>query len=115
MAQAVQAVEQVRAVRDVVNRLKVDNLSNRKGDEAIWRHILQSIWWDPRLYQENIHVQVEDGEVTLSGSVFSLQDFHMLSRLAWNAGAERVRNHVKIKYAPAFLSAKNESFSEENT
>ena len=31
MAQAVQAVEQVRAVRDVVNRLKVDNLSNRKG------------------------------------------------------------------------------------
>ena len=38
----------------------------------------------------------------------------MLSRLAWNAGAERVRNRVKIKYAPAFLSAKNESFSEEN-
>lgn len=108
-AQAVQTVESVRGVRKVVNRLQHETVSNGKdgkSDEEIWYDIMQSIWWDPRLYQEDIHAKVIDGEVTLTGTVFSVQDVETLSRIVREAGAKEVHNHVKVKHAPDFYSAK---------
>lgn len=109
VTQAVHTAETVKGVRQVVNRLKHATLSNGKSDEEIWRDIMQAIWWDPRLYQEEIHVQVQGGDVTLTGSVFSLQDLQTLSQIARDAGAVNVQNRVKVKYAPSFLSAKFEN------
>jgi osmotically-inducible protein OsmY len=113
VAQVVQTAEDVKGVRKVVSRLRFETTSTGKtgkSDKEIWYDIMQSIWWDPRLYQEDIRAEVKGGEVTLTGTVFSIQGLHKLSQIAREAGAVNVKNRVKVKYAPDYLSAKNIPF-----
>jgi osmotically-inducible protein OsmY len=107
--QAIHTAEDVKGVRKVVSRLEHEAVStNGKSDEEIWYDIMQSIWWDPRLYQEEIHAKVAGGEVTLTGTVFSIQDLQKLTQIARESGAIKVHNRVKVKHAPDFYSAKKE-------
>lgn len=108
LALAVETAEDVKGVREVVSRLEHEPMliSKEKNDKEIWYDIMQAIWWDPRLYQENIHVEVEGGEVTFSGTVTSLQERQLLAQMARDAGAVHIHNQVNVKHAPAFLSSK---------
>ncbi|MEX2492453.1 MAG: BON domain-containing protein [Nitrospirales bacterium] len=105
ISQAVRTVARVKGVTDIVNYLKIASPSNEKYDEEIWEEIRRSFWWDPRLYDMDITVTVDNGVTTLRGTVPSILEWRRANSIAKEAGSSRVRNRLKVTYGPDFLSA----------
>jgi osmotically-inducible protein OsmY len=91
---AEKAVEPLRGVRLVVNQLQVKHRPTPadvtcKIEAALTRHAQKEA--------RNIHVRVEDGAVTLSGTVPSFEDKRIACNAAWAAaGVRRVVDQLSI-------------------
>jgi osmotically-inducible protein OsmY len=55
---------------DIYDRLRVDlRGAHRRADREIRAAALQTLMWDVRVPSDSIHVEVDDGKVTLTGVV----------------------------------------------
>jgi osmotically-inducible protein OsmY len=88
-------VKQVRGVIDVDNRIRVDFTTTRP-DSDIRRDIQHSLKWNRYVDDNLINVQVEDGQVTLSGTVGSAAERRNALHIAWVAGVSQVDGSALI-------------------
>ena len=96
---AVRATERVEGVRAVVDetRIQLSSLYQRT-DEDIARAVVNALKWDVFVPEERIKVHVEDGLVTLKGSVDYKQQQMAVERAIRNlAGVKGITNHIKVK------------------
>jgi osmotically-inducible protein OsmY len=94
-----QAGEVAAGVRGVI---KVENLLRLppwtwKDDWEILQDVEARLWWNPFIDEEAIMVTVEDGVVTLSGTVDNWYERNLATAKALNAGAARVRNRIRVR------------------
>lgn len=75
-----------------------------KDDKEIYGAVLKTFNYDPRVYPSSIRIMVEDGIVTLSGSVKNLKAKQAAERDAENTvGVWLVKNYLKVR--PQFSSS----------
>ena len=97
---AAEAVSRVRGVADLINNLRVDRSWTPKDDWEIKQDIESELWWSPFVDQEDISVTVADGVATLVGQVETLRDRRIATENAYEGGARKVRNHLRVRYGP---------------
>jgi osmotically-inducible protein OsmY len=86
-----QMVADIRGVREIVNDLVIDPAAVRSNDE-IQQEIEKRIQGDIWLIDPDIRVMVDDGHVTLSGTVESEAAKQRVHDLAWVVGVTSVDN-----------------------
>lgn len=79
----------VRGVRSVKNTIKVDYPEERM-DHEIKADVEEKLKWDTLVDHELIDVKVDDGEVTLTGTVGSSAEKQIAAADAWVTGTEHV-------------------------
>lgn len=98
---AEEAARRVAGVRALTEQIKVRLLDGTAvSDHEIARQILSSLAWDASIPDDTIAVKVENGLVTLSGTV----DWHFQAKAACNAaaaikGVTGVVNLIKLRRA----------------
>ena len=89
----------VRGVRSVVNRLTVKpykSLSDKQVKEAVEN----ALWNDPATESYEVTVTVQDGKVTLDGSVDSYQEAVLCANVAKTvSGVKAVEDSLRVDYA----------------
>lgn len=100
---AAEAVLGVRGVADLINNLSIERSWTPKEDWEIKQDIESELWWSPFIDSEDIAVSVADGVATLVGQVDTLRDRRIATENAYEGGARKVRNHLKVRYGPAEL------------
>ncbi|MFO8184807.1 MAG: BON domain-containing protein [Candidatus Aegiribacteria sp.] len=88
---AEKAAAGVRGVTDINNGITVSPVADRPDSEIV-REIERSMYWNAWLDEYLIDVSIDDGNVTLSGTVGSLAEKNEATRLAWVTGVETVDN-----------------------
>ncbi len=73
-----------------------------KSDRAIRSDINEEFFWNPELDNAMIDVKVDDGVVTLAGFVNSLQTMREAEKEAYQGGARKVKNELKIRDWPYY-------------
>ena len=81
----------VRGVKDVVNNVTI-NYDSIRTDSEIETEIESRYAWDVRLDDENVDVEVENGEVTLSGFIGSDYEKTVARWDAWVTGVKSVND-----------------------
>ena len=90
--------ESVRGVRDVTNNIKINYIAFR-SDKDIKADILSRLKWDIYVNQQFINVSVDDGEVSLSGTVASAAEKEWAYEDAWVNGVKSVNdNDLKVQW-----------------
>ena len=90
--------ESVRGVRDVKNNINI-NYTAYRTDNDIKADILSRLKWDIYVNQQFINVSVDDGEVSLSGSVASAAEKEWAYDDAWVNGVKSVNdNDLKVQW-----------------
>jgi len=97
---AAEAATRVRGVADLINNLRVDRSWTPKDDWEIKQDIEFELWWSPFVDQEDISVTVAEGVATLVGQVDTLRDRRIATENAYEGGARKVRNHLRVRYGP---------------
>lgn len=69
-----------------------------KPDEAIKRDIEKQLWWSPFVNEDEVEVSVENGEVTLTGTVDTELERRYAQENAYDGGAFSVTNNLKVDY-----------------
>jgi osmotically-inducible protein OsmY len=96
---AERAVKNLKGVRAVANDVEVklpDEM--RKADEGIAEQIGRLLSWYSSLRNMDVHAEVDDGRVTLTGEVdFLYQKALAAERVAELAGVAAVANQIKIR------------------
>lgn len=65
-------------------------------DDEIRRSVNNQLWWSPFVDADDVNVEVEDGTVTLTGSVDSKRESSAAVENAWEGGAWAVVNKLTI-------------------
>lgn len=86
----------VTGVLEVVNRLTVDYTWTNKPDWELKEDVESQFFWSPFVDGDAVTVRVNDGIVTLSGSVDSNQERGAAQDNAEQAGARRVVNQLTV-------------------
>jgi osmotically-inducible protein OsmY len=94
---AATVVANVPGVLRVVNRVSFDEAWEPKPDEDIKEDVVRRLRWSPLLDAEQVHVAVADGVVTLMGAVATRHARATAERHAFQGGARRVVNHLKVR------------------
>jgi osmotically-inducible protein OsmY len=77
----------------------------KRSDEEIKKDIVDQLFWDDRVNASKITVDVEDGEVTLKGSVPNYSARLAASTDTWVvSGVLSVNNDIEIEYAETDVS-----------
>jgi osmotically-inducible protein OsmY len=71
--------------------------STAGSDREIARGIEAELRWSPFVDADEVHVSVENGEATLTGSVDTLAERAAATHNAFQGGAVSVRNHLKLE------------------
>ncbi len=66
-------------------------------DDRIKARVASEIWWSPYVDRDQIEISVEDGIVTLEGTVDSYREYTKAVENAWEGGAYMVENELVIK------------------
>ncbi|OON69955.1 BON domain-containing protein [Hymenobacter sp. CRA2] len=106
-ARAAEVAAGIRGVAAVENYVAVQQ-APRPGqlfhvpepDAALAERIRSHFFWSARLHDQEINVQVRDGQVTLSGTADTRLDREQAAEEALLCGAREVRNHLHLAYAP---------------
>jgi osmotically-inducible protein OsmY len=93
-------VQRVVAVR---NNLSVRDLWTEKDDWEIKEDVEDELWWSPYVDSDEVVVTVQDGVVALVGVVDRLRDRRMATENAYEGGARKVRNYLKVRNGPPHL------------
>jgi osmotically-inducible protein OsmY len=68
-----------------------------RQDAEIKQDIEDELWWSPFVDADAVSVAVSDGVVTLTGTVESWSEWHAASENAYEGGAKRVVNQVRVE------------------
>lgn len=99
---AAEMASEVQGVIDVANNLTVQQ-TERATDQDDWEvkeDVREQMEWSPYVDSERIKVTVEDGVVSLTGTVYNWQARKIAELNAYEAGADRVRNLLDVEYGP---------------
>jgi BON domain len=68
------------------------------ANETLERHVTDELWWDPKIDSEAIAVSVDDGIVTLRGTVCSFRQKREAKRAAERVyGVRNVNNKLDVR------------------
>lgn len=88
--------EGVAGVRDLNNRIEV-NVNTSRSDSEIKTEIEQALKWDALVDGALIDVKVDNGHVTLSGTVGSAAEKNYAEMDCWVAGVVGVNNDINVE------------------
>jgi len=109
----------VQGVTDVVNMMRVEGLayaydpfvdygyvhpweyrpapiSTDRSDRSIRKEVEDELFWSPFVDQDDVHVTVDDGEATLTGTVDSWMEWGAAQENAFEGGATDVDNDLVV-------------------
>lgn len=66
-------------------------------DGRIKAEVSREIWWSPYIDREQVQITVENGVVSLEGTVDSFREYKEAAENAWEGGAYAVDNELVIK------------------
>jgi osmotically-inducible protein OsmY len=104
--QAESVASRVKGVVEVDNNLQVTSRWRSKTEKSDWeirQDVRDELWWSPYVESDEVTVTVRDGVVTLTGTVDSWREWWSASDNAYDGGAVRVRNYLKVRDNPGFL------------
>ena len=84
-------------VIEVENRLDVTNPVSLLSDREIQSDIEDELLWSPFVDSNEVHVAVNGGVATLTGTVDTWAEYGWASQGAREGGAVRVRNELKVR------------------
>lgn len=96
--QAAWAAERVQGVVGVVNNVTYDYRWRWKPDWEIREDVKDQFFWSPFVDAEDINISVDNGVVSLTGSVSSWSEFEDAEKNAYQAGAKEVENNLVVRY-----------------
>jgi osmotically-inducible protein OsmY len=96
----------VPGVVDVANHLKAGDGQLAKPDREIRRDVRAQLSWSPFVDSHDIEVLVDEGVVTLKGTVENWRDVQAATKNAIQGGAKRVVNRLKVRNGPDFSRPK---------
>ncbi|NIR46885.1 BON domain-containing protein [candidate division KSB1 bacterium] len=79
------------------NKINVDESWTWKSDLEIEKDVKSELFWNPRLDKENIEVSVDDGLVTLNGTVENWSKRQAAVEEAYDGGARRVHSRLAVE------------------
>ncbi len=86
--------------RKVINKLRLANLEDQPwtdmSDRSLAREVRSELSWSPFVDEDPIRVSVKNGVVTLRGTVEDQDEMAAAVENAYEAGARRVKNHLRI-------------------
>lgn len=68
-----------------------------KSDRRIKQEIEDELWWSPFVDADDVKVEVNDGKVTLTGTVDSWSEYNAAANNAYEGGAVYVANELVLK------------------
>jgi osmotically-inducible protein OsmY len=74
----------------------VNTLEIPPRDKVIKKNVKSELWWSPYVDQDQVEVTVENGEVTLEGTVDSWKEYQKAAENAWEGGAWTVTNRLLV-------------------
>lgn len=95
--QAERVVSRVKGVTRVSNKLSFERVWRPMADADILKNVRDQLYWSPFVDQEKVVTAVENGVVTLSGTVNTWVERDAAGENAWEAGAKDVRNRLVVK------------------
>ncbi len=104
--QAESVASRVKGVLEVDNNLQVASRWRSKTEKSDWeirQDVRDELWWSPYVDSDEVTVTVRDGVATLTGTVDSWREWWAASDNAYDGGAVRVRNYLKVRNNPGFL------------
>ena len=105
--QAESVASRIKGVVEVDNGLQVASRrwsrETQKSDWEIRQDIRDELWWSPYVDSDKVTVTVKDGIVTLTGTVDSWREWWAASDKAYDGGATRVHNYLKVKHSPGYI------------
>ncbi|OHB63618.1 MAG: hypothetical protein A2Y76_03360 [Planctomycetes bacterium RBG_13_60_9] len=88
--------KQIQGVTDVDNNLTVRKEGwKQKSDAELTEDVESQLWWSPFVDADKIDVSVQNGVVTLSGTVDDWDAMRAAVKNAFDAGAKRVRSRIQ--------------------
>jgi osmotically-inducible protein OsmY len=87
----------------VFNDVRVNQSWEVKPDWEIEMQIEDELNWSPFVDADRVAVTVSDGTATLTGVVEDLRERRVATENAYEGGARRVRNQLKVRYGPQQL------------
>jgi len=69
-----------------------------KSDEQLLDDVNYQLWWSPWVDRNQVDVAVEDGKVTLSGTVNSTMEMRHAVKNAYEGGAFEVDNNLRVDF-----------------
>jgi len=95
---AARVAEAIKGVRSVINRLQVDPATPR-SDAQVRRDIEAALLEDPATETYEINPVVQDGEVTLTGTVDSYQERELAKKVVKGVrGVRSIDDQIEIQY-----------------
>ncbi|MBD3379749.1 MAG: BON domain-containing protein, partial [Candidatus Omnitrophica bacterium] len=89
--------KRVKGVKSVVNRIKVKPV--KEADEQVRQNALEALSFNPATERYEIKVAVEDGTVTLSGTVNSWAEKQLAGKVVKRVkGVRELDNAVSVRY-----------------
>jgi osmotically-inducible protein OsmY len=102
---AVRLVETIKGVTAVIDMLTPK--AGSRADEQIYRDIHHALRVYPGVKSDEIQVQVQDGEVYLSGQTESWARRRMIARIAKGVqGVQAIKNNIRVSYHTKRADAK---------
>jgi osmotically-inducible protein OsmY len=96
--EAERIVEGVQGVVGVVNNLNFEYQWNWKPDREIRADVRDQLEWSPFVDEDDVAVTVDDGVVTLTGTVDSWSEREDAEKNAYQGGAKDVQNDLDVQY-----------------
>lgn len=96
-SRAEHVVESVKGVLNVVNHLRVSDVWTWKPDWEIKEDVQKELFWSPYVDENDVEVSVDEGVVTLTGTVENWSERNAAGDNAYEAGAKEVRNMLVVR------------------
>jgi osmotically-inducible protein OsmY len=103
LERAAEIVARVPGVAAIQNNLNPPVVRHSRDDLELQQDIEERLAWSAFVNAEAVEVDVQNGVVTLSGTVEDFSEWRAAASNAIEAGAESVINHLKVRHGPASL------------
>jgi osmotically-inducible protein OsmY len=104
--EAEEAAESVYGVVEVGNHLEAQSYWTPKSDDEIREDVATELYWSPFVDRDNVEISVDEGTVTLEGTVINANERDAAIDNAFDAGAQSVVSQLKIADAPGVYPRK---------
>ncbi len=89
---------------DIENQIEVQHPRRELTDQALVEEIKERLWWNPRVDSYQIMVVGENHDVTLTGTTDTWLERALAEEIAYESGAQHVKNHIQLRQASDFNS-----------